>query len=79
VRDAFLLESGALWVLSNQEGDRTPLEEGSLRGRHAALVRPGRPHRVVLIPSEARAILDATEQSLVVLFADGLIARVAAR
>jgi hypothetical protein len=79
VRDAFLLESGALWVLSNQEGDRTPLEEGSLRGRHASLVRPARPHRVVLIPSEARAILDATEQSLVVLLADGVVARVAAR
>jgi hypothetical protein len=79
VRDAFLLESGALWVLANQEGDRTPLEEGALRGRHAALVRPGRPHRIVALPSESRAILDATEQGLVVLLADGAIARVVAR
>jgi hypothetical protein len=79
VRDAFLLESGALWVLANQEGDRTPLEEGSVRGRHAALVRPGHPQRVVALPSEGRAILDATEQGLVVLLADGVVARVAAR
>jgi hypothetical protein len=79
VRDAFLLENGTLWVLANQEGDRTPLEEGSVRGRHAALVRPGHPPRVVPLPSEGRAILDATEQSLVVLLADGVVARVAAR
>jgi hypothetical protein len=31
------------------------------------------------LPSEGRAILDATEQSLVVLLADGVVARVAAR
>lgn len=79
VRDVFLLESEALWVLANQEGDRTPLEDGALRGRHAVLVRPGRPARVVALPAEARAILDATDQSLVLLFADGAVARVAAR
>lgn len=79
VRDVFLLEGDALWVLANQEGNRTPLEEGALRSRHAVLLRSGRPDRVVALRAEARAILDATEQNLVLLFADGAVGRVAAR
>lgn len=76
VRDAFLLDGGALWVLSNQDGDRTPLEEGARRGRHVSLVVDGRPEKTVALAEEARAILDATPRSLVLLLADGSIRRV---
>lgn len=79
VRDAFLLDGGALWVLSNQDGDRTPLEEGARRGRHVSLVRRGRPEKTVALAAEARAILDATEHALVLLFSDGSIRRVFSR
>ena len=75
VRDAFLGKHG-LSVLSNQEGGRTPLESGASRGRHAVLLRDGRPNRVVPLDREARALLDVDEQSLVVLFADGVVSRV---
>lgn len=76
VRDAFLSDDG-LWVLTNQEGDRTPLEEGARRGRHVVLLRERRPKKVALLDREARAILDAGEHGLVLLFADGTIGRVA--
>ena len=77
VRDAFASEEG-LWVLSNQEGDRTPLDAGARRGRHVALLREGRPNRVARLGREARAILDSRPGSLVLLFADGSVSRVAA-
>ena len=77
VRDAFASEDG-LWVLSNQEGDRTPLEAGARRGRHVVLLREGRPNRVARLDREARAILDASPRALVLLFADGSVSRVAA-
>ena len=77
VRDAFASEDG-LWVLSNQEGDRTPLEAGASRGRHVVRIREGRPNRVALLNREARAILDAGPRSLVLLFADGSVSRVPA-
>jgi hypothetical protein len=77
VRDAFASEEG-LWVLSNQEGDRTPLDAGARRGRHVVLLREGRPNRVARLGREARAILDARPGSLVLLFADGSVSRVAA-
>ncbi len=76
VRDAFLREDG-LWILSNQEGDRTPLESGASRARHAVLLRTGRPNRVVPLDREARALLDVDPRSLVVLFADGVVSRIA--
>jgi len=76
LRDAFLREDG-LWILSNQEGDRTPLESGASRARHAVLLRTGRPNRVVPLDREARALLDADPRGLVVLFADGVVSRVA--
>ena len=76
VRDAFLRDDG-LWILSNQEGARTPLEPGATRGRHAVFLRAGRPDRVVRLDREARALLDAGSRGLVVLFADGVVARVA--
>lgn len=76
IRDAFLLDGGALWTLTNQEGDRTPLEDGARRGRHVTLVRRGRSERTLELPAEARAILDASESSLVILFADGTVRRV---
>jgi len=76
VRDAFL-EPGGLWVLSNQEGMRTPLEEGAVRGRHVGFVREGRTRRVVALDREARAILDAGQGRLVLLYADGSIGAVA--
>lgn len=79
VRDVFLFDRDSLWVLSNQEGDRTPLEDGAIRGRHASLLRSGRVEREVELPREARAILDATASSLVLLFADGNIERIPAR
>lgn len=79
IRDVFLLEGGDLWALTNQEGNRTPLEEGALRGRHLTLVRAGRLERTVALPAEGRAILDAGERGLVILFADGTIGRVSAR
>jgi hypothetical protein len=75
VRDAFVSEEG-LWVLSNQEGDRTPLDPGARRGRHVVLLREGRPNRITRLDREARAILDASPQGLVLLFADGSVARV---
>jgi hypothetical protein len=77
VRDAFVSEEG-LWVLSNQEGDRTPLDAGARRGRHVVLLREGRPNRVARLDREARAILDAGTRGLVLLFADGSVSRVAA-
>jgi hypothetical protein len=77
VRDAFASEDG-LWVLSNQEGDRTPLEAGARRGRHVVLLREGRANRVTRLDREARAILDANPRALVLLFADGSVSRVAA-
>jgi hypothetical protein len=77
VRDAFASEEG-LWVLSNQEGDRTPLDAGARRGRHVVLLREGRPNRVARLGREARAILDARPGSLVLLFADGSVSRVTA-
>ena len=77
VRDAFLSDDG-LWVLTNQEGDRTPLEEGARRGRHVVLLREGRPNRVTRLHREARAILDASPRGLILLFADGSIERVPA-
>lgn len=77
LRDAFLLDGDALWVLSNQDGDRIPLEEGARRGRHISLVRRGRPERTLSLPSEARAILAATDRAIVLLFVDGSIRRVA--
>ena len=76
VRDAFLCEDG-LWILSNQEGDRTPLDSGASRARHAVLLRAGRPNRVVPLDREARALLDVDPSGLVVLFADGVVSRVA--
>jgi len=76
VRDAFFRED-CLWILSNQEGDRTPLESGASRARHAVLLRTGRPNRVVPLDREARALLDADPRGLVVLFADGVVSRVA--
>jgi hypothetical protein len=79
VRDVFLMEGEAMWILSNQDGDRTPLEDGARRGRHVSLVRGGNPARTVSLEDEARAILDATERSLVLLFADGSIRRVVAK
>jgi hypothetical protein len=76
VRDAFLRGDG-LWILSNQEGDRTPLESGASRARHAVLLRAGRPNRVVPLDREVRALLDVEPRGLVVLFADGVVSRVA--
>jgi hypothetical protein len=76
VRDAFLREDG-LWILSNQEGDRTPLESGASRARHAVLLRAGRSNRVVPLDREVRALLDVEPRGLVVLFADGVVSRVA--
>jgi hypothetical protein len=75
VRDVFL-EPGGLWVLSNQEGMRTPLEEGAVRARHVGVVREGRTRRVVALDREARAILDAGAGRLVLLYADGSIGAV---
>ncbi|HEX9304603.1 MAG TPA: hypothetical protein VGA31_09170 [Thermoanaerobaculia bacterium] len=75
VRDAFLRDDG-LWILSNQEGSRSPLESGASRARHAVLLRTGRPNRVVLLDREARALLDTDPHGLVVLFADGVVSRV---
>jgi hypothetical protein len=63
------------WVLSNQEGDRSPLDAGARRGRHIALVREGRAPRIAGLDREARAILDAGPQGLVLLYADGTISR----
>jgi hypothetical protein len=77
VRDAFASEDG-VWVLSNQEGERTPLEAGARRGRHVVLLREGRPNRIARLDREARAILDATRHGLVMLFADGSVSRVPA-
>jgi hypothetical protein len=77
VRDAFASEEG-LWVLSNQEGDRTPLDAGARRARHVVLLREGWPNRVARLDREARAILDASHRGLVLLFADGSVSRVAA-
>jgi hypothetical protein len=77
VRDAFVSEDG-LWVLSNQEGARTPLDAGARRGRHVVLLREGRANRVTRLDREARAILDASPRALVLLFADGSVLRVAA-
>lgn len=77
VRDAFASQEG-LWVLSNQEGDRTPLDAGARRGRHVVLLREGQPDRIARLDREARAILDASPEGLVLLFADGSMARVAA-
>jgi len=77
VRDAFFSEDG-LWVLSNQEGCRTPLDAGARRGRHVVLLREGQPNRVTRLHREARAILDASPRGLILLFADGSIERVAA-
>jgi len=74
VRDVFLAGDN-FWVLSNQEGNRSPLDAGARRGRHVALVREGRPLQVADLDREARAILDAGPQGLVLLFADGTIAR----
>jgi hypothetical protein len=76
IRDAFLIDGQAIWTLTNQEGDRTPLENGARRGRHVTLVRGRRSERTLELPAEARAILDATERSLVVLFADGTVRRI---
>jgi len=78
IRDVFLLDGSALWTLTNQEGNRTPLEDGARRGRHVTLVRRGRSERTLELPAEARAILDASERSLVLLFADGTVRRVRA-
>lgn len=72
VRDAFF-ETGRLWILTNQEGDRTPLEEGAVRARHVALVREGRHRGLITLDREARAILDARADRLVLLYADGSI------
>ena len=77
VRDAFL-SNDSLWVLSNQEGDRTPLDAGARRGLHVVRLRDGRPNRVVSLEREARAILDAGAGSLVMLFADGSVSRIPA-
>jgi hypothetical protein len=79
IRDAFLLPSGALWTLTNQEGDRTPLEEGARRGRTVSRTLGGKVDRSVPLSREARAILDANERRLVVLYADGRIGAVEVR
>jgi hypothetical protein len=76
VRDA-LFEAGRLWVLTNQEGNRTPLENGAVRARHVAVVRDGRPRAWIPLGREARAILDATDGRLVLLYADGSMGTVA--
>ena len=78
VRDAFL-EPGGLWILSNQEGDRTPLEDGAVRARHIAHVREGRIRRIISLDREARAILDANPGRLVILYSDRSIGTVAVR
>jgi hypothetical protein len=78
VRDAFGGDDG-LWILSNQEGDRTPLDAGARRGRHVVRVREGRSDEIVRLDREARAILDANRRGVVLLFADGSISRVEAR
>ncbi len=76
VRDVFLA-GDRLWILSNQEGEKTPIEEGAARSRHVVLLRPGRPNRIVPLAREARAILDASERSVTLLYSDGWIDRVA--
>jgi hypothetical protein len=77
VRDAFLSEED-LWLLSNQEGARTPLDAGARRGRHVVLLHEGHANRVARLDREGRAILDAGPRGLVLLFADGSVSRVAA-
>ena len=76
VRDA-LLETDRLWVLTNQEGERPPLEKGAVRARHVAVVRGGRSRAWIPLGREARAILDAREDRLVLLYADGSFGAVA--
>jgi hypothetical protein len=78
VRDA-LLETGRLWILTNQEGDRTPLEPGAVRARHVAVVQQGRSRAWIPLGREARAILDAREDRVVLLYSDGSIGAVAVR
>lgn len=78
VRDA-LLETDRLWVLTNQEGDRTPLEQGAVRARHVAVVEAGRSRAWIPLEREARAILDAREDRVLLLYADGSIGAVAVR
>ena len=78
VRDVFGTAEG-LWVLSNQEGERTPAEDGALRSRHVVLVRPGgsgRAEETLELPREARAVLDADRGGVVLLYDDGTIDRV---
>jgi hypothetical protein len=80
IRDVQLLPGGDFWVLTNQEGPIPPSEPGSIRGRHALLIRgrDGSTLRAITLLREAKALLHATPAELVLLFADGSIERVSA-
>lgn len=79
VRDIFLLSSDSFWLLSDQEGSERPWEDGAVRSRHLLLVGPSGPERVLSLPQEGRAILDADRQGVLLLNADGTVRKVLSR
>ena len=71
VRDVFLVDEDAMWVLTNQEGALTPVESGAVRARH--LFRVGSHAATIPLAREARAILLASRTQVTVLYADGFL------
>jgi hypothetical protein len=69
VRDVFLVDEDAMWVLTNQEGALTPVESGAVRARH--LFRVGSRAATIPLVREARAILLASRAQVTVLYVDG--------
>jgi hypothetical protein len=69
VRDVFLVDEDAMWVLTNQEGALTPVESGAVRARH--LFRVGSHTAKIPLEREARAILLARQTQVTVLYVDG--------
>jgi hypothetical protein len=76
IRDIFSLDDHHAWLLTNQEGSRSPASENSVAGRHALLIADGRLDRSVPLRQRASFIIGGDLRSVVVLYTDGTIERI---
>lgn len=76
IRDIFQIDADRAWILTNQEGEKTPFEEGASLARHVSLVAGGRVRKKVTLPRKARLVLAGDTAAITVLFSDGTVERI---